>query len=66
MTTLSLEEQERQAYIDGNTYLAEALGACIDLENELSDARGALRESLDFITDDDLIKRIETILEREE
>jgi hypothetical protein len=65
MTTLSLEEQERRAYIDGNTYLAQALGACIDLENELSDARGALRESLDFITDDDLIKRIETILERD-
>jgi hypothetical protein len=65
MTTLSLEEQERRAYIDGNTYLAQALGACIDLENELSDARGALRESLDFITDDDLIKRIEIILERD-
>ena len=63
--TLSLEEQERRAYIDGNTYLAQALGACIDLENELSDARGALRESLDFITDDDLIKRIETRLERD-
>ena len=63
--TLSLEEQERRAYIDGNTYLAQALGACIDLENELSDARGALRESLDFITDDDLIKRIEIILERD-
>ena len=63
--TLSLEEQERRAYIDGNTYLAQALGACIDLENELSDARHALRESLDFITDDDLSKRIETILERD-
>ena len=63
MTTL--EEQERHAYIDGDTHLARALGACIDLENELSDARGALRESLDFITDDNLIKRIETILERD-
>jgi hypothetical protein len=66
MTTLSLEEQERQAYSNGQTHLAEALGACIDLENELAEARHALRESLDFITDDDLIKRIETILEREQ
>jgi hypothetical protein len=66
MTTLSLEEQERQAYSNGQTHLAEALGACIDLENELNEARHALRESLDFITDDDLTKRIETLLEREQ
>jgi len=65
MTTLSLEEQERQAYIDGNTYLAQALGACIDLENELSDARYLLSECIPHIMDDDLIKRIETILERD-
>jgi hypothetical protein len=65
MTTLSLEEQERQAYIDGNTHLAEALGACIDLENDLSDARYLLSECIPHIMDDDLVKRIDKLLERD-
>lgn len=65
MTTLSLEEQERQAYINGQTHLAEALGACIDLENDLSDARYLLSECIPHIMDDDLVKRIDKLLERD-
>lgn len=34
---LTIEEQERRAYISGNTELAAALGASMDLESERVD-----------------------------
>ena len=46
---LTLDEQERAAYQQGNTTLAEALGARIDAENELAQAPAALEELQDEI-----------------
>lgn len=44
---LTLEEQERRAYISGNTELAAALAAAVDAENERDD----LQEALDYERD---------------
>jgi hypothetical protein len=46
---LTLEEQEREAYRDGNTDLANAIGKAIDLENQASDLRAVIRDAADLI-----------------
>lgn len=41
---LTLDEQERHAYQQGNTILADALAAQIDAEDALAEAPAALEE----------------------
>lgn len=60
---LTIEEQERRAYISGNVELAAALGASMDLESERvgeaeHDARELRREV------DDLEEQLQTADER--
>ena len=54
---LTLEEQERAAYQQGNTALAAALAAQIDAEDELAAVPAAREELLDEIAH---LKRILT------
>lgn len=49
---LTLDEQERAAYADGNTPLATAWGRIIDLEQERILLRDLLRDAADMIDDD--------------
>jgi len=49
---LTLEEQERTAYADGNTALATAWGRIIDLEQERLLLRQCIRDAADLIDDD--------------
>ena len=48
---LTLEEQEREAYRDGNTDLANAIGKVIDLENYIAELHNLIAEKIDQ-TDD--------------
>lgn len=51
---LTLEEQERRAYISGNTELAAALGAALDAEHhevELNEAQQRIEELEDEVAD---------------
>ena len=49
---LTLEEQERQAYAQGNTALADAFSRIIDLEQERILLRQCIRDAADMIDDD--------------
>ena len=49
---LTLDEQERAAYADGNTPLATAWGRIIDLEQERILLRQCIRDAADLIDDD--------------
>ena len=42
---LTLEEQEREAYRDGNTELVDIIGKAIDLENETADLRAIAEDA---------------------
>ena len=42
---LTLEEQEREAYRDGNTDLANAIGKVIDLENYIAELHAAAEDA---------------------
>lgn len=46
---LTIEEQERAAYADGNTPLATAWGRIIDLENQACELRDLLRDAIDTL-----------------
>jgi hypothetical protein len=46
---LTIEEQERAAYAQGDTPLATAWGRIIDLENQACEYRALVREAVDFI-----------------
>jgi hypothetical protein len=46
---LTIEEQERTAYADGNTALATAWGRIIDLENQACELRDLLRDAIDTL-----------------
>ena len=49
---LTLEEQERTAYADGNTALAIAWGKLIDMEQERLLLRQCIRDAAELIDDD--------------
>jgi len=49
---LTTEEQERTAYADGNTALADAFSRIIDLEQERILLRQCIRDAADMIDDD--------------
>jgi hypothetical protein len=49
---LTLDEQERTAYADGNTALADAFSRIIDLEQERILLRQCIRDAADMIDDD--------------
>jgi len=46
---LTIEEQERQAYAQGNTALADAFSRVIDLEQERLRLRDLLRDAIDTL-----------------
>ena len=46
---LTIEENERAAYAQGDTPLATAWGRIIDLENQACEYRALVREAVDFI-----------------
>lgn len=46
---LTIEEQERAAYADGNTALADAFSRIIDLEQERILLRQCIRDAADMI-----------------
>jgi hypothetical protein len=49
---LTLEEKERDAYAQGDTALADAFSAIIDLEQERLLLRQCIRDAADLIDDD--------------
>jgi hypothetical protein len=49
---LTLEEKERAAYAQGDTALADAFSAIIDLEQERILLRQCIRDAADMIDDD--------------
>jgi len=49
---LTTEENERAAYADGNTALADAFSRIIDLEQERLLLRQCIRDAADLIDDD--------------
>jgi hypothetical protein len=49
---LTLDEQERTAYADGNTALADAFSRIIDLEQERLQLRQCIRDAAELIEDD--------------
>jgi len=51
---LTLDEQERAAYADGNTALATAWGRIIDLEQERLQLRQFLREAYGELTSEQM------------
>ena len=51
---LTLEEQERTAYADGNTALADAFSRIIDLEQERLRLRQFLREAYGELTSEQM------------
>lgn len=60
---LTLEEQERRAYINGNVELAAAIGASIDLESErIEEAEHDARELKREV--DDLTEQLQVADER--
>lgn len=60
---LTLEEQERRAYINGNVELAAAIGASIDLESErIEEAEHDARELKRKV--DDLTEQLQVADER--
>lgn len=46
---LTIEEQERAAYAQGDTALATAWGRVIDLENQACELRDLLRDAIDTL-----------------
>lgn len=44
---MTIEEQERAAYVAGDMALANALAIIIGLENEAADLRAVIRDALD-------------------
>jgi hypothetical protein len=64
---LTLEEQERTAYADGNTALATAWGRIIDLEQERILLRQCIRDAAELIEDDmEWVDRAAKLLDSDE
>ena len=60
---LTLEEQEREAYRDGNTDLANAIGKVIDLENYIAELHALIEEKIDQIDDVEWSERARSAIE---
>ena len=64
---LTLDEQERTAYADGNTALADAFSRIIDLEQERLLLRQCIRDAADMIDDDlEWVDRAAKLLDSDE
>jgi len=64
---LTIEENERAAYAQGNTALATAWGRIIDLEQERLQLRQCIRDAADMIDDDlEWVDRAAELLDRDE
>ena len=64
---LTLDEQERAAYADGNTALATAWDRIIDLEQERLQLRQCIRDAADLIDDDlEWVDRAAKLLDSDE
>ena len=64
---LTLDEQERAAYADGNTPLATAWGRIIDLEQERILLRQCIRDAAELIEDDlEWVDRAAKLLDSDE
>ena len=64
---LTLEEQERTAYADGNTALADAFSRIIDMEQERLQLRQCIRDAADMIDDDlEWVDRAAKLLDSDE
>jgi len=62
---LTLEEKEREAYRDGNTELANAIGKVIDLENYIAELHALIEEKIDQIDDVEWSERARSAIEDE-
>ena len=60
---LTLEEREREAYRDGNTDLANAIGKVIDLENYIAELHALIEEKIDQIDDVEWSERARSAIE---
>lgn len=60
---LTLEEQERKAYRDNNTDLANAIGKVIDLENYIAELHALIEEKIDQIDDVEWSERARSTIE---
>jgi len=58
---LTIEEQERTAYADGNTSLATAWGRIIDLEQERILLRQCIRDAADMIDHEKTDEHVEWV-----
>jgi len=56
---LTLEEQERTAYADGNTALADAFSRIIDLEQERLLLRQCIRDAAELIDEEKTDEHVE-------
>jgi hypothetical protein len=56
---LTIEEQERAAYADGNTALATAWGRIIDLEQERLLLRQCIRDAAELIDEEKTDEHVE-------
>jgi len=64
---LTIEENERTAYADGNTALADAFSRIIDLEQERLLLRQCIRDAADMIDDDlEWVDRAAKLLDSDE
>jgi hypothetical protein len=59
---LTLEEKEREAYRDGNTDLANAIGKVIDLENYVSELHALIEEQIHQTDDVEWSERAAAVL----
>jgi len=62
---LTLEEQEREAYRDGNTDLANAIGKVIDLENYIAELHALIEEQIHQTDDVEWAERARSTIEEE-
>ena len=60
---LTLEEREREAYRDGNTELANAIGKVIDLENYIAELHNLIAEKIDQTDDVEWSERARSTIE---
>ena len=60
---LTLEEREREAYLDNNIDLANAIGKVIDLENYVSELHALIEEKIDQIDDVEWSERARSAIE---
>ena len=60
---LTLEEREREAYRDGNTDLANAIGKVIDLQNYITELHNLIAEKIDQTDDVEWVERARSTID---